>query len=175
MKLDKQNKLALLVIDVQQDLFQKSHPVYKADELLDNINSLVERAHQAGVPVFYIQHSGKRDLIKDSGGWQLHPRLQPQKKDYRVSKLKSNSFENTNLDEILKSMGVDHVVITGMVTHGCVKNGCIGAKQLGYKVTLAQDSHSNFSGKAAQLIEEWNEKLRLEKVELKPASDIMFS
>ena len=175
MTLESRTKSVLLVIDVQRGLFQKSHPVYKAYELLDNINSLVERAHQAGVPVFYIQHSGQKDLIKGSAGWQLHPRLQPQKKDYRISKLKSNSFEDTRLDEILKSMGVDHVVITGMVTHGCVKNGCIGAKQLGYKVTLVQDAHSNFSGKAAQLIEEWNEKLRLENVELIPASEITFA
>jgi hypothetical protein len=46
-KNENQTKTALLVIDVQRDLFRKSHPIYRADELLNNINSLVERAHQA--------------------------------------------------------------------------------------------------------------------------------
>jgi nicotinamidase-related amidase len=174
MKLGNRTKPALLVIDVQQGLFQKSHPIYKADELLDNIISLVERAHQAGAPVFYVQHSNQKDLIQGSAAWQLHPRLRPLEKDGFIFKQKSNSFEETNLDEILKSKGIDSLVVTGLVTHGCVKNGCIGAKQLGYEVTLVQDAHSNFSAKAAQLIEEWNEKLRLENVELKPASEITF-
>jgi nicotinamidase-related amidase len=40
------NNMALLVIDVQQGLFKKKTPIYKADELLQNIISLVDRAHQ---------------------------------------------------------------------------------------------------------------------------------
>jgi nicotinamidase-related amidase len=174
MKLKNHNKVALLVIDVQQGLFQKSHPIFKADELLNNINALVEQAHKVGVPVFYIQHSDQRDLIQGSDAWQLHPRLRPIEGDGIIFKQKSNSFEETNLDEILRSKGVDSLVVTGLVTHGCVKNGCMGAKQLGYKVTLVQDAHSNYSAKAAQLIEEWNEKLRAENVELKSASEIIF-
>ena len=67
---------ALLVIDVQQGLFEKSHPIHKADQLLDNINALVVKAHTAGVPVFYVQHEDARDLAHGSKGWQLHPRLQ---------------------------------------------------------------------------------------------------
>lgn len=174
MKLENQSRIALLVIDVQQGMFHKSHPIYKADELLKNINSLVERAHQAGVHVFYIQHSDQRDLIQGSEAWQLHPQLRPLEKDGFIFKQKSNSFEGTNLDEILKSKDIDSLIITGLVTHGCVKNGCLGAKQLGYKVTLVQDAHSSYSAKAAQLIEEWNERLRIENVELKPASRITF-
>jgi nicotinamidase-related amidase len=174
MKQENQTRQALLVIDVQQGLFQKSHPIYQADELLKNINSLVERAHRAGVPVFYIQHSDQRDLVQGSNGWELHPGLKPLENDIFISKQKSNSFEETNLDEILRSKGIDSLVVTGLVTHGCVKNGCLGAKQLGYKVTLAQDTHSSYSARAAELIAEWNEKLRLENVDLKPASGIMF-
>ena len=169
------NNRALLVIDVQQGLFQKSHPVYKADELLNNIICLAERAHQSGVPVYYIQHCDQRDLAQGSDGWKLHPRLQPQDKDKLVFKQKSNSFEGTNLDELLRSNGIDSLVITGLVTHGCVKNGCLGALQLGYKVTLVRDAHSSFSPKASELIEEWNEKLRNENVALEFASGIIFA
>jgi nicotinamidase-related amidase len=173
--MDNSKHTALLVVDVQKSLFEKSNPVYKADQLLDNILSLVAKAHAAGAPVFYIQHCDQRDLARDTAGWQLHPRLQPVEKDIHLFKEKSNSFEGTDLDEKLKSLGVTSVVVTGLVTHGCVKNGCLGAKELGYKVTLARDAHSNFSAKASQMIEEWNEKLRLENIELKPAAEISFN
>ena len=168
-------KTALLVIDLQQGLFDKSQPVYKADQLLENVLLLVEQAHAARAPVFYIQHCDKRDLAEGSVGWQLHPRLQPVSQDFHLLKEKSNSFEGTNLDMVLKSKGITDVVITGLVTHGCVKNGCLGAKEHGYGVTLVQDGHSSFSNKAAEMIDEWNEKLAKEGVEVKAAAEIVFN
>jgi len=101
---------ALLVIDVQQGLFKKSTPIYQADVLLENINLLIDRAHQAGVPVFYIQHSGSKTLVKGSQDWQLHPELQPQKKDIIVHKQHGNAFEDTNLKELLKSRNCNYLV-----------------------------------------------------------------
>jgi len=69
MRLENRTNTALLVIDVQQGLFQKSNPIYKADEFLNKINALVEQAHNAGAPVFYVQHSNQRDLIQGSEAW----------------------------------------------------------------------------------------------------------
>ncbi len=167
-------KTALLVIDVQKGLFEKGPPVYKADQLLDKITALVDQAHAAGVPVFYIQHCDGRDLAKNSHGWELHSRLQPTGKDFHLLKEKSNSFEATDLDAKLKSLGITNLVITGLVTHGCVKNGCLGALERGYQVTLVKDGHSSFSAKADQLIDEWNQKLTAEGVLLKLAEEITF-
>jgi nicotinamidase-related amidase len=167
-------KTALLVIDVQTGLFEKSHPVYQADRLLDNILDLVEKAHKAGAPVFYIQHCDQRDLARGTPGWGLHPHLQPLNKDFRLYKEKSNSFEGTDLEAKLKALGVEHVVVTGLVTHGCVKNGCMGALKHGFGVTLAKDAHSNFSGKAAEVIEEWNGKMAKDGVEVIPTEEIKY-
>ena len=172
--MDTKIKTALLVIDVQKGLFEKGTPIYNADQLLDNINALVDKAHAAGAAVFYIQHCDERDLSRDSHGWELHSRLQPNQKDFYLLKEKSNSFEGTNLDQQLKVLGVENVIVTGLVTHGCVKNGCLGAKEHGYHVTLVGDGHSSFSAKASKLIEEWNEKLTAEGVLVKPAAEISF-
>ena len=166
---------ALLVIDVQQGLFRKNHPVYQSGQLLDNILGLVERAHAAGVPVLYVQHEGPNDLVRGSEGWQLHPRLHPEEHDFHLLKQKSNCFEGTDLDEMLKTMKIEKLVVTGLVTHGCVKNACLGAKELGYTVILAEDAHSNFSAKAADLVKEWNEKLHLEGIGLRPTAEITFA
>lgn len=166
--------IALLVIDVQQGLFKKSTPVYKADELLEAINKLVGRAHESAVPVFYIQHSDARALVKGSADWQLHPQLQPQNRDYSIHKQHGNAFEDTPLEETLRSLHVDTVVVTGLVTHGCVKATCLGARELGLNVILVQDGHSSFSKDAADLIEKWHEKLRAKQVEVRPAAEITF-
>jgi nicotinamidase-related amidase len=169
-----QNNTALLVIDVQQGLFRKSTPIYKADELLENINLLVDRAHGAGAPVFYIQHSDNRTLVKGSQDWQLHRGLQPQRMDSIIHKQHGNAFEDTNLDTLLKSKNITHLVIAGLVTHGCVKATCLGARQLGYNVILVTDGHSSYSKDAGRLIEEWNQKLGAQNCELKAASEIAF-
>jgi len=164
----------LLVIDVQQGLFKKSTPIYKASELLENITALVERAHENNVSVFYVQHSNARDLVEGSADWQLHAQLQPQHKDYLIHKQHGNAFEDTPLEEMLRSLHVDTVIVTGLVTHGCVKATCLGARELGLNVILVQDGHSSFSKDAVDLIEKWHAKLRDQQVEVRPTAEITF-
>ncbi len=159
---------------MQQGLFKKSTPIYKADELLENINTLVGRAHESDVPVFYIQHSDARNLVKGSADWQLHTQLQPQHKDYIIHKQHGNAFEDTRLEETLRSLQVDTVVVAGLVTHGCVKATCIGAQEVGLNVILVQDGHSSFSQDAAGLIDKWNEKLSARHIAVRPTAEIMF-
>jgi nicotinamidase-related amidase len=166
---------ALLVIDVQQGLFRKSTPIYKADELLENINLLVEQAHGDGVPVFYIQHSDNRTLVKGSQDWQLHPKLHPQRIDTIIHKQHGNAFEDTNLGTLLKSKNITNLVVTGLVTHGCVKATCLGARQLGHRVILVKDGHSSYSKDAARLIEQWNQNLNAQGCELRSTLEIEFS
>jgi len=165
---------ALLVIDVQQGLFEKSTPIYKGQQLLQNINTLVESAHLSGVPVFYVQHSDQKSLVKGSPEWQLHTQLSPLNQDSIIHKQHGNAFEETPLDEGLRSRGATTLVVTGLVTHGCVRATCIGARQLGYRVILVTDGHSSFSKQAPQLIEEWHQKLAASGVELSATSEIAF-
>ncbi len=168
------NQFALLIIDVQQGLFRKSTPVYMAKELLHNIHTLVDRAHHAGVPVFYVQHSDQKALVKDSQDWQLHSDLHPSAVDKIIHKSHGNAFEDTILSQELNSRNIDSLVVMGLVTHGCVRATCTGAKNLGYRVILVKDGHSSYSKQAAQLIEEWNQKLSNDNVELKLAAEIGF-
>lgn len=165
---------ALLVIDVQTGLFQHNIPVYRADWLLDNITMLVDRAHQAGVPVVYIQHANDRFLVEGSAEWQLHPRLQPVGQDLMIRKRHGNAFQSTALGPELSARRVRTVVVVGLVTHGCVKATCLGAQALGYRVVLVGDGHSSYHRQAARLIEELNQKLSEVGAEVRPAQGIQF-
>jgi nicotinamidase-related amidase len=166
---------ALLIIDVQREMFEKSTPVFQADQMLANILTLVDRAHQAQAPVIYIQHNAKNSLVKGTAGWQLHPALNPQPKDGQVLKEHGNAFEKTSLSELLAAANVGRVVAAGMVTHGCVKSTCLGALELGYQVTLAGDAHSSYNADAAAMIAKWNRQLAEQGIEVKDSSEINFS
>ena len=150
---------ALLVIDVQKEQFAASSPVYHADDLLKNINLLISKARQEDVPVFYVQHSADSYLKYGSDGWQLHPQIQPIAGEPIIHKRHPNSFEDTNLKDELTKRNVKTLVVTGLVSHGCVKATCLGALKEGYQVVLVSDAHSNFSKDALGMIEKWNQEL----------------
>lgn len=172
--IDEKIQWALLVIDVQKGLFNKSTPIYKADELLTNINKLVDKAHEKDIPVVYIQHSNPTTLVYESNDWQLHAGLEPENRDDRIHKQHGNSFEETSLGHLLDSKSVNSLVVTGLVTHGCVKATCLGALELGYDVVLVKDAHSNYSNEAVELIEKWNNKLSGLGAQVKATNEIEF-
>jgi nicotinamidase-related amidase len=169
------NNTALVIIDVQMGLFEKTTPVYNADSLIDNLCMLIDRAHTANIPVFFLEHSNEKiKMGEGSAAWRLHPRLQPVETDRKLPKHHSSAFEETTLEEELKTRGIQRLVVTGLVTHGCVQATCQDAHRRGFQVILVKDGHSSYSKQAKELIEEWNEKLSQGIVELKEAREIDF-
>ena len=173
-KIKADERATLLVVDVQQGLFERSIKIYQADQVLKNINALIAAARAAGSPVIFIQHSNDNSLAFGSREWQLHPAVQPQAKETIIHKRVGNAFEKTDLHPVLQAHGIQTVVLTGLVTHGCVRATAIGALELGYRVILVTDGHSNFNKDAAKLIEKWNHDLGEIGVELLPTAAVQF-
>jgi nicotinamidase-related amidase len=165
---------ALLVIDVQRGLFEKAIPIYRADELLDHITSLVTKAHRAGMPVIYVQHGSKAGLVEGSAAWQLHPRLKPLRKDLAIHKTHPSAFDGTRLVEMLSRRGVKRLILTGLVTHGCVRATCLDALGRGYQIVLVEDGHSNYHRQAAALVQTWNARLGKAGAQGVPAAAVRF-
>jgi nicotinamidase-related amidase len=165
---------ALLVIDVQRALFERPNPIYQAEQLLANINALIDGAREASVPLYYIQHANERTLVEGTDGWRLHPGLRPPAGEPVIHKRQGNAFIGTSLGDELASQGVTELVVTGLVTQGCVRATCLGGLELGYRVTLVRDGHSNWNKGAARLIREWNRKLSDLGVSLKAAAELEF-
>ena len=169
-----QRNKAMIVIDVQKGLFERSIPIYKAESVLENINILIKGARDVGVPVIFIQHSNKTTLVKGSDAWQLHPAIQPLDNEEIVHKLHGNAFKDTILHDWLEHRNVNVLIITGLVTHGCVKATSLGAIEKGYKVVLVCDGHSNYSKDAFKMIEKWNQAIKKEGAELIGTQDVDF-
>jgi nicotinamidase-related amidase len=163
-----------LVIAIQQDLFEKRTPIYRAETLLAKIYHLVKKAHQAQVHMVYIQRSGKGDLMRGEPGWQLHPAIQPEPGDLRNHKLHGDAFQKTELLDELNARQVGGLVIAGLVTNGCVLVTCESALSLGYRVTLAADVRSTYSGKSAYLIASLNQTMEEQGASIFMAKEFEF-
>lgn len=147
---------ALLVIDVQQGLFDRPEPVFRDATLLEVIKALVERAQNALVPVFYLQHENKGTLRRGSPAWQLHPALAPLPDDRVLAKRHGSAFKETALQSELSRLGITRIIVAGLVSNGCVAATCRGAMRLGYEVVLVADGHSTYGRNPETKIQECN-------------------
>lgn len=134
---------ALLVIDVQLGFFESHPPVYLADNVLQNIRSLINKARHSHTPVIFIQHVSSPEI-----DGPIHPQIAPSAHDIVVSKLTPDAFHETNLQQILKSRRIRHLMIAGLQTEFCINATCRRAHQLGYGVTLIEDAHSTYDSPA---------------------------
>ena len=129
---------ALMVIDVQKGVVADAH---QRNAVVANIRRLVDKAREEGVPVVWVQHSDEQ-LEKGSDAWEYVPELARQESEPLVHKTFGDSFEDTDLEEVLAKAGVGRLVVTGAQTDGCIRATIHGAFARGYDVTLVDDAHT---------------------------------
>jgi nicotinamidase-related amidase len=129
---------ALVVIDVQNGVVGGAH---ERDQVVANISTLVGKARADGVPVVWVQHSGE-NLEKGSEAWQFVPELDPRESEPLVHKTFADSFEDTDLEEVLAKAGIGRLVVSGAQTDECIRSTIHGAFVRGYDVTLVGDAHT---------------------------------
>ncbi|WP_161798193.1 cysteine hydrolase family protein [Aneurinibacillus tyrosinisolvens] len=56
------------------------------------------------------------------------------------SKTASGIFGSTNIEYVLRNLGIEYLVITGVVTNECIENAVRMAADLGFLVTLPEDA-----------------------------------
>ncbi|WP_044337130.1 cysteine hydrolase family protein [Rossellomorea aquimaris] len=158
-------KTALLIIDVQNGMFTVNPPVCKGNALLKRIKRALGFAKNKNIPIIYVQHSGPKDspLEKGTMGWNFHEDISPADGDIIVHKDTPDSFYRTNLQQKLRELNIDHLVLTGIQTEACIDTTCRRGFSLDFKITILTDAHSTFDKKeisAAQIISHHNEVLR---------------
>jgi nicotinamidase-related amidase len=63
-----------------------------------------------------------------------------------VPKRAYGAFDGTDLDERLRELGVDEVVLAGQHTHICIRHSAYGALLRGYRITVPRDAVCAFEG-----------------------------
>lgn len=136
--LQDRTRTALMVIDVQNGVVTGAHA---RDSVIANISALVHKARQQDVPVVWVQHSDE-GMERDSDGWQVVPELSRLESEALVHKKFGDSFEDTDLEDVLARERVGRLVVTGAQTDACIRSTIHGAFARGYDVTLVGDAHT---------------------------------
>ncbi|MBY8314793.1 cysteine hydrolase [Vibrio fluvialis] len=135
---------ALLIIDVQESLFEPVPKPYAAKDVIRNINTLSNWAREQGYPVIFIQHEEPEypQLKYESEGWQLQHDLNTEEGDLFVRKTTPDSFHHTDLRSLLEEQDIDELIICGYASDFCVDTTTRRAAALGYAIKLATDAHT---------------------------------
>jgi nicotinamidase-related amidase len=172
------NDTALLLIDVQVNMFAPGSCVYQGEKILDAICDLITGARSAHAPVIYVQNNGSQGDpdLPGTPGWQIHPAVAPQAGDVTIQKQTPDAFFKTNLQNELEARHIQRLIIAGMQTEFCIHATCQRAHAFGYAVTLVQDAHSTYDYgelSAAQIIAHYQDELQ-KTIVLTAVKDISF-
>lgn len=129
---------ALLVVDVQNGVVADA---WQRDAVVGRVARAVERAREAGAPVFWVQHQSD-ELPPGSTAWQWVPELQPAAGEPRVPKRFNSAFEDTDLLVELDRRGVSHLVLAGAMSNWCIRSTAYAALERGFDLTLVGDAHT---------------------------------
>ncbi|XP_006653613.2 nicotinamidase 2-like [Oryza brachyantha] len=143
---------ALLVIDLQGHFASIAPPIMPA------VASTVALCRAAGVPVVYTRHVDPVPRTGPLGEWwpgdqitdgtpeaELLPGAGRREGDLVVEKRTYSGFAGTGLEEALRRMGVEEVIVTGVMTNLCCETTARDAFVRGFRVFFSADATATAS------------------------------
>jgi isochorismate hydrolase len=150
------NASALLVIDMQNYFLDKRCSAWMdaTPAIVPNVKRLIDEFRRRHLPVIFTAHAHENlevdggmmaqwwsELImKGSFDAELCSELQPLDDEKVVFKNRYSAFYNTDLDTSLRSLGVEDLVITGVMTNLCCESTARDAFFRDYKVFFVLDA-----------------------------------
>ena len=139
---------ALLVIDMQNYFHSMAKPI------ISDLSTTIRLCRQADIPVIFTRHRHKSasdygmlgewwngDLILDgTAEAELIDELDRRSDDLVVEKNTYSAFRNTRLEEKLSEMGVEEVIVTGVMTNLCCETTARDAFIRGFRVFFSTDA-----------------------------------
>jgi len=142
-------KKVLIVVDMINDFVTGKLGSDHARKIVPNISTLIKKAKKQGIPVIYLRDAHTLDdkelgiwgehAMKGSTGSEIIPELKPEKNDIVIEKKWYSAFVDTQLPNILKRLGIDTIIFTGVSTDICVQNNVAPAYFSGYKTIVPRD------------------------------------
>lgn len=153
-----QNKnTALLVMDVQQAIVGMLGDLSEA--YLATLSNAIKKARANSIPVIYVVigfRNGYPEISPSSKSFttiknnpdrkfdtedamKVHASVAPVKGDITVIKKRVSAFTGSDLEILLRSMGIKHIVLSGIATSGVVLSTLREASDKDYTITVLSD------------------------------------
>lgn len=149
---------AVLVVDLTRQFSDESWPLGRSDTgdaCVEANVELIAAAREHGVPVVYVKGREAGDSIDGFGaervsksvgshfdpgeGNEIRPEIAPGEDEVVVRKPRRSAFFGTMVDTLFREQGIDTVILTGMVTSGCVRSTAVSAFQRDYRVIVPEE------------------------------------
>ena len=157
---------ALVVIDMENAFLDPTSPlcIKPALATVPACGSVIEKARERKIPVFFVNliyrkngsdveftryqswYDGDRYLAPGSTGplsIDVPAEFKPQVGDYTIVKPRFSAFFQTELDLILRRLGVRTVILTGTTTPNCIRTSCYDGLSLDYNILIVEDCCSS--------------------------------
>ncbi len=155
-------RTALLVVDVQNVVLEEPESVANAyfqaearERVIPNLRRLIDGCRTAGAEVMYtVMENMTKDgrdrgldyklsgffIVKGSREAQVIDAVAPGDDDIVLPKTSSSLFNSTNVDYLLRNIGIDTLAVTGFLTDQCVDHTLRDAADRGYYPVCIADA-----------------------------------
>ncbi len=135
---------ALVIVDIQRDYFPGGKmELHEPEAAAAQAGRVLEAFRAAGDPVVHVQHlspAGEGFLEEGTDGARIMAPVTPRDGEPVVTKRAPNAFLGTDLEERLRDLDVEEVVVAGMMTSMCVDATTRAGADLGFRMVLVPDA-----------------------------------
>ena len=152
-------KPALLIIDMQNDFAsaQAVNPVAGAKAVITPLTHLLSLFREKQLPIFHIVRIHEPDgsdvewfradlfknkpfAVRGTRGAAVIDELTPGPGEHLIEKVRMSAFIGTTLDLMLRTLGVNTVVVGGIQTPNCIRTTVFDAMAYNYETILVDDA-----------------------------------
>jgi nicotinamidase-related amidase len=152
-------KPALLIIDMQNDFVLEGRPlrVASAGTVIPKIQKVLAAFRKKKFPVFHIVRVHCRDgsdveiirqelfrrqpfAVEGTPGAAVVNELSPLPGEYVIPKIRMSAFIGTELDLMLRNLGITDLVVAGIQTPNCIRTTVFDAIAYNYPTVLVGDA-----------------------------------
>ena len=160
------SKTALIVVDMENDFIAMGAPLETpaGRAMLPTLKRALAFCRERGIRVIYTTHVHRRDgcdlgrfaddpsgpiarhtgLVDGEPGIEIYPEIAPHAGEIIIKKHRYSAFYGTDREIILRGLGVDTVVITGVTTENCCHATARDALFRDYRVVFLSDATATF-------------------------------
>jgi len=166
------SRAALLIQDLQNDVIieggafaESGSPQHAKDQnVVENVRNLAEACRRAGIPVIHVWYvvepgapglrlnaplfQGVKDgnaLVRNSWGAAPAEGLEPQDGDFVVEKMRMSAWQGTRLENLLRGLERDTVIVSGAWTNMSVEHTARTGADMGYSMLVVEDGTSTMN------------------------------